>query len=187
MLDVFKRKQKPIKYTCSECNEEHEGLPSMGYKKPEYYFDVPEDEREKRVECDSDFCIIKPSEKSINQHIIYAIRAELYIPVKRMDEYISLGIWVSQSEEKFQLYYDTFEKDQSDFLSFGWLTLHMPYYKTLDDKGHLVSVACDVIGRNNNQRPLVHIQETDHPLYYDSHSGVNLKKAYKISAALMHN
>ena len=179
MFKFFNRKHKPIKYICSECNEEHEGLPSVGYKRPPYYFDVPDNEKNERIDCDTDFCVIRPSESSLNQHTIYSIRTELHIPVINTDEYISLGVWVSQSEEKFQIYYDTFEQDQSDFLSFGWLLLHMPYYKTYSDNDRLMSLACDVIGRSNNQRPLLHIQETDQPLYYDSHVGVSLKKHMK--------
>ena len=187
MFDFLKRKPKPIKYVCASCKEEHEGLPSLGYKLPRHYFEVPENERDERIEHDTDFCVIQPSETSLNQHVIYSIRTELHIPVKGIDEYISIGLWVSQSEEKFKLYYDTFEEDQSDFLSFGWLTLHMPYYKTLTDEGNLLSLACDVKGRGDNQRPLLHIQKTDHPLYYDTHNGVSLKKAYKISAELLHS
>lgn len=186
MFDFFKRKHKTMKYTCVGCGEEHEGLPAVGYKRPRHYFDVPESEREDRVLCDSDFCVIQPSEASLNQHVIYMIRTELHIPVQEMDEYISLGVWVSQSKESFELYCDTFETDQSDFLSFGWLTVHMPYYKTLTDEGNLISLKCDVNGRGNNQRPLLHIQKTDHPLYYDTHDGVSLDRAYDISSALLH-
>ena len=186
MFNLFKRKPKPIKYTCACCGEKHEGLPSLGYKRPRHYFDVPENEREERIVCDQDFCVIKPSEVSLNQHIIYLIRTELYIPVKDTDEYISLGVWVSQSKDSFELYSETFDDDQSDFLSFGWLTVHMPYYKTLTEEGNLVSLKCDVRGRDDNQRPLLHLQEVDHPLYYDTHHGVSLKKAYEISSALLH-
>ena len=186
MFGFLKRKPKPMKYTCSCCGEEHVGLPSLGYKRPRHYFDVPESEREERVFCDSDFCVIQPSETSLNQHVIYMIRTELYIPVQNTDEFISLGVWVSQSKENFELYCATFDEDQSNFLSFGWLTVHMPYYKTLTDEGNLVSLKCDVIGRGDNQRPLLHIQKTDHPLYYDNHDGVTLKRAQEISSALLH-
>ena len=186
MFSFFKSKSKTIKYTCASCGEEHEGLPALGYQRPRQYFDVPESEREERVFCDSDLCVIQPSETSLNEHVIYMVRTELHIPVREANEYISLGVWVSQSKESFELYRDTFEEDQRDFLSFGWLTLHMPYYKTLTDEGNLVSLGCDVKGRGDNQRPLLHIQKTDHSLYHDTHNGVSLKRAQEISSVLLH-
>ena len=89
-------------------------------------------------------------------------------------------------QDSFELYAETFDDDQSNFLSFGWLTVHMPYYKALTEEGNLVSLKCDVRGRGDNQRPLLDLQEVDHSLYYDTHYGVSLKKAYEISSALLH-
>ena len=43
-----------LKFTCSLCSDIHEGLPDLGCNSPDYFNDVPEDERRARGLNDGD-------------------------------------------------------------------------------------------------------------------------------------
>jgi hypothetical protein len=45
-------------YRCEACGRTHEGLPDLGFRWPDAYFDVPESERSVRVKGNSDTCAI---------------------------------------------------------------------------------------------------------------------------------
>ncbi|MBA3711569.1 MAG: DUF2199 domain-containing protein [Pyrinomonadaceae bacterium] len=48
-----------LSYRCSTCGEVHEDLPDIGMDYPDQYWDVPEEERDGRIELTSDTCIYR--------------------------------------------------------------------------------------------------------------------------------
>jgi len=110
----------------------------------------------------------------------------LEIPIIGIEAPFTWGVWVSQSEEKFNEYYNDFGTDQSSFLSFGWLPANLPYYISLDEDGYVESLACDVHGRGEGTRPIIYLHESDHKLFKDQKLGISWDKAIEIATLCMH-
>ena len=47
-----------MSFRCPTCGDLHEGLPHISVDKPDHWWDVPEEEREHRIQLTSDTCII---------------------------------------------------------------------------------------------------------------------------------
>lgn len=158
----------------------HSGVPSFSISKPVYVNDLPERERENRVKLNSDLCEILPSDGT-DDDAITCIRTVLEIPIKGMDEPFTWGVWVTQSRGSFQRYVQTFNEDQSDQSSFGWLPVTMPYYHTENPDGSLLHLECDVNWRGKGARPKLTLWEADHEFSVDQKQGISIEKATKIA------
>jgi len=152
-------------YQCAVCGETHDDLPDIGFRWPDYYFEVPESERDERIKGTTDTCVIDDK--------YFFIRCVLLIPVHDYQQDLGLGVWLSQSEENFGTYLANF--DSSDIGPFfGWFGNSLPFYK--EDTGSLKARARF---QGNNQRPLVELEPTDHPLVQDCTNGISLDRAWK--------
>lgn len=178
------REPRTFEFRCEGCGEIHRGSPSFGYRRPEHLFDVPEAERPDRVYATDDFCIIRPADGEPEDATSYWIRATLDIPIHGADEPFCWGVWVTQSKESFDRYRDTFDDDQSEDGSFGWLSVPMAHYRDAD--GNWPNLKCDVRWGPKGQRPKVDLWECEHPLFYDQRDGISWEQAIAIAAALMH-
>src|SRR5688572_10338693 len=101
-----------MSFQCHTCSETHDGLPHMGCDYPDPYFDVPEEERQRRVFIDSDLCSIDDEQ--------FFIRGVIEIHVHGEDDPFGFGVWVSQKKENFQTYKENFESEEIGPF-FGWL------------------------------------------------------------------
>ena len=155
-----------VSYTCATCGKAHDGFPDIGYQWPDPYFDIPDDERDVRVQSNTDICTID------DEH--YFIRGVLMIPVHNHDQKFGLGVWVSQSQKNFETYianYDT--ADIGPF--FGWFSNTLPFYE--EDTWALKTMAHF---QGNAQRPLIELEPSGHPLYKDYSIGITLDRAWEI-------
>jgi hypothetical protein len=109
-------------YYCHVCGEYHAGLPMA------YGFDVhpallpPPQERDGRVEMDSDLCVI--------DNETFLIRGCLEIPVVDGDEDFEWGVWVSLSAKNCNRtleLWDTKGREREPPY-FGWLMTRLPGY-----------------------------------------------------------
>lgn len=173
--------KKTFQYKCHECGKIHEGSPSFSFKYPIYYFDVPEDEREKRISISDDLCQIEPSLDDADGAIIYCIRVILEIPIKGSNEPFTWGVWVTQSKDSFEQYVATFSEDQSAQQSFGWLAVNMPFYNESAINAPLVNLECEVHLGSLGQRPKVVLWENTHSLAVDQRDGISWEKASRIA------
>ena len=169
---------KSFEFRCGSCGELHRGAPSFAYDKPVYYFEVPEAERGARVHGDADTCVIDDE--------LFFIRTILEIPIIGSAEPFTWGVWVSQSQESFARYLASYDEDQSGDGSFGWLAVTIPGYGELDASGCWTSLACDVAWGDIGQRPSVHLQAADHPLYIDQREGISWDRAIELARLAMH-
>lgn len=178
---MFGLGHKKLTYKCHCCGKIYRGSPSFAYEKPCYYFDVPEDERAERIKIDSDLCHIRPSGTEDSGQDIFAIRCTLDIPIHKVAEPFSWRVWVTQSEENFYRYVETYDADQSGIVTFAWLTVVMPYYGRIPPPDPLENLACDMHWGGKGQRPKIVLHETDHPLYHDQCNGISWEKAVEIA------
>jgi hypothetical protein len=180
--------QKKFSYKCHESGELHSCSPSFSFKYPIYYFkypiyyfDVPEDERGHRIQITDDLCQIEPGSDDVDGTIIYCIRVTLDIPIIGLNEPFTWGVWVSQSQERFEKYVETYEEDQSAEQSFGWLAVNMPFYNGTETGEPLIHLKCDVHWGTPGQRPKAHLWECDHRLAVDQRNGIYWEKAAQIA------
>lgn len=155
-----------MSYRCSVCGEIHHDLPHIAMDKPDHWWDVPEEEREQRIELTSDTCIIDNED--------YFIRGVIEIHVHDYPNDFGFGVWVSQKRENFFTYLDNFDSGGIGPF-FGWLCTRIAYYK--EDTLLLKTMAHF---RANNQRPSIELEETNHPLSIDQRNGITLDRAWEI-------
>jgi len=155
-----------MSYVCSVCGAKHDDMPHIVIDKPDMWWDVPEDEREQRIEFTSDTCVIDNED--------FFIRGVIEIPIHDYPNIFGFGIWVSQKRENFSIYRANFDSSEIGPF-FGWLCNSIPYYK--QDTLFLKTMAHF---RGEGLRPSIEIEETDHPLSGDQRNGITLKKAWQI-------
>ncbi len=152
-------------YICSICGKEHAALPrDMAYKLPGDYFDVPFDEREKRVWLDTgtnpDLCVIDGSK--------FYLRGVLSIPIKGEEDEFRWGTWIEVEKKDFQRYYELWnETDMSNEPSFrGFLSGGIRDFPDSDELEVIVELQSD------NQRPRLTVASEAHPLAIAQREGV---------------
>ena len=152
-------------WKCSVCGEAHDNLPDIGYKWPDYYFSVPESERDNRIHGTSDTCVVD------DEH--FFIRCVLLIPVHDHEQKFGLGVWLSQSRESFETYMENFDSAEIGPF-FGWFSNSLPFYEI-----ETLSLKAMAHFQGQNQRPLVELDDVDHPLKADIDSGISLDQAWQ--------
>jgi len=172
---------KTFEYICAGCGEVHRGAPSFSFRYPSPYFDVPEDQREARVRATDDFCEIAPDGNDPDGHRFYFIRVVLDVPIVGADEPFRWGVWVTQSAEAFARYVETYQQDQSQDGSFGWLMVDLPVYNRAEAGAYLESLECDIQWGAAGQRPKAVLWESDHPLAIDQQNGIDWDRAIEIA------
>ena len=155
-----------MSFRCTTCGVIHEGLPDYGFSYPDYYFGVPEDERDSRIICDADLCAIDNEE--------FFIRGLLLIPVHDQQGDFGIGMWVSQKQENFELY-----KKQYDSVEigpfFGWLSNRVPFYERIP-----INLKTMIYFQGNNQRPLIHLDKEKNPLCDAFHKGLTTHEVWNL-------
>jgi len=155
-----------MSYRCTTCGELHEELPDVGVGYPDQYWDVPEEERESRIESTSDTCIID------GEH--FFIRGVIELPIHDYPERFGLGVWVSQKRENFNTYLENFDSGEIGPF-FGWLCTDIAYYP--EDTLLLKTMAHF---RGEGLRPIIEVEQTEHPLSVDQYKGISIEKAWEI-------
>ncbi|MCF6275878.1 MAG: DUF2199 domain-containing protein [Robiginitomaculum sp.] len=175
---ALNNKKKEFEFMCSECSDIHKGSPSFSHRLPAYALDVPDNEHNERLYYTDDVCVVD------DEH--FFIRVILEIPIIEVEDPFTWGVWVSQSEDNFMQYQETYGTDQSATNTFGWFTVNLPYYKALDSNSFLESLECDVRWGVRGQRPHLNIYETKHELFTDQNESISWDKAVKIAQLAMH-
>ncbi|WP_299700777.1 DUF2199 domain-containing protein [uncultured Pontibacter sp.] len=158
-----------LTYNCSCCGMELSSLPlTFGSDYPEYYFTVPEEERERRVEKTESLCVVD------EEH--FFVRGRLTIPINDYEEDLIFNVWTSLSEENFirtnELWNDADRVNEPPY--FGWLQTYVPTYDdTLNIKTEVITQEVGII-------PRVVVTEENSPLALDQANGITLEKALSI-------
>jgi len=155
-----------MSYRCLTCGQLHDDLPHIGSAKPDIYWDVPEEERERRIQLTTDTCILD------SEH--YFIRGVIEIHVHERPENFGFGAWVSQKREHFFKYQDEPDSDQIGPF-FGWVCTRIAYYP-----GDTYLLKALAHFRGGGLRPFIELEPTDHPLAVDQQNGIDVAKAWEI-------
>lgn len=164
-------------FKCSCCGEFHEGLPlDYGAQFPVYYFEVPEDERGERILVNDDLCVV--------DNKFFFIRGCIEIPILDVDESFIWGVWCSLSEKSFNRVMEIADAEdvENETPFFGWLNTSLPddiYPETL-------SLKTSVHLRNNNLRPFVQLEPTEHPLAVEQQNGITMERVREIAEIILH-
>ena len=163
-----------MRFTCTVCGEDHEGLPDLAFVAPFYYYTVPEAERTTRCLLTSDLCSIDDED--------FFIRGCLEIPVLDRAETFTWGAWCSVSRSNFEKYRDVVDEPHQSRVGpfFGWFSVRLPGYPdTLKLKvmAHL---------RDDGLRPWFELEDSDHPLSIEYKQGITMNRLNQIHEAHLH-
>ena len=161
-------------FTCSCCGEVHEGSPSFGFKAPDPYLEQPA-EIQNEGKLGSDLCYYKDDDGC---H--YFARVVLEVPIHGIEEPFLWGVWVSLSKENYNRYVETYDNPETTDRYFGWLCNYLPFYE------NTYALKTNVIPQNNGDRPYIELEDTDHPLALDFHTGITVERAREIAEICMH-
>lgn len=153
-------------YKCACCGEVHDELPDLSFDRPSYASDVPDSEFDKRVKLNEDLCVVDRE--------FYFIRGVIQIPIRCSEQYLGFGVWVSLKKENFETYLNNYDTpDIGPF--FGWLSNEFKF-------GGKPTLNLKTMAnfQGNGQRPLIELDESDHPLYIVQRDCISIDKAWKI-------
>lgn len=161
-------------FKCSSCGEIHEGSPSFGFRAPDPYLEQSEDVQS-AGELGSDLCWYEDVD---GMH--YFIRVCLEVPIHGVSEPFLWGVWVSLSKETFDRYVETYDSPDINDCYFGWLCNYLPCYE------NTYALKTQVHPRPDGDRPLIDLEDNDHPLSIDFHRGIAIERAQEIAETVMH-
>lgn len=159
---------KPI-YTCSCCGQVYDELPlCFGANYPEYYYSVPANERETRIELHESLCVVD------DQYFFH--RGRLTIPITDYHEDLIFNVWTTISKDNFNkrmnLWSDSNRTKEEPY--FGWLQTSVPSY------GDIINLKTISIEQEVGFIPEIIIIEEGHSLTLDQENGISYQKAVEI-------
>lgn len=104
-------------------------------------------------------------------------RGCIEIPVIGTDEPFVWGVWVSLSEENFELTLEHWDDPDREKLEpmFGWLSTVLPLYpETINLKTYVHTRSMDL-------RPYIELEPTDHPLSIEQREGMTIDRVKEIA------
>jgi len=159
-------------WTCRCCGKQYNQLPlDVALEVPDPWLDIPETERTTRGKIDSDRCII--------DHEFFFIRGCLEVPIIDHERPFIWGVWVSVAKPNFVRILDLWDENirEGDPPMFGWLCNNISGYP------QTFALKTNVYLRNNNARPFIELEPTDHPLALEQHHGITLARVEEIVSA----
>jgi len=162
-------------FTCATCGNYHDELPlCFGAEAPDYYYSIPPEERETRVEKSADWCVV--------DDVLFFIRGRIEIPIIDHTEPLVWNAWTSLSESNFirsqELWHDPLRVAEGPY--FGWLQTVIPSYdNTLNIKTWVHTQTVGIA-------PQIEVFEEAHPLMLDQQNGITLADAQQIVEGILH-
>ncbi len=158
-------------YTCSCCGNYYDELPlDYGSPAPVYYEEASRRERKKRFELKEDLCVMD------GEH--FFIRGCIDIPVIGTNETFTWGVWVSLSEENFEITLENWDnpnREKEVKPMFGWLSSDLPY------ESETINLKARVHTRSGDLRPYIELEPTDHPLSIEQRKGITIERVKEIA------
>jgi hypothetical protein len=166
-------------FKCSCCGEIHEGSPSFGFKAPDHYAGLSEEQKASMGKLSDDFCTVAHDEGTD-----YFIRAILEVPIHGVEEPFLWGVWVSLSKKSFDRYYETYDDPVEGDGFFGWVCNDIAPYP------HPSPRPADVLVQPGNQRPKVVLHKggtaEQDQLVIDQTQGISIARAQELAERALH-
>lgn len=164
-----------MRWTCSRCGAEHEGVPlDWAYESPIYWDGARRDDDW----LSEDLCTWTDDARQRS----YFIRGVLEVPILETDARLGYGVWSSLSENSFgrvcALWDDPTRVEADPY--FGWLSNSLPGYP------ETVNLPLDVVVQEIDMRPLLVLHEGDHPLIQEQREGISMSRVREIAELNMH-
>lgn len=161
-------------FQCSKCDVIHKGIPSFSFDTPALYYDIPESERETRVFLTSESCVIDDK--------YYFAKGLLELTVDGLTERLAFTPWVSLSESNFYQFQDSLNVENASEYGpmFGW------FCTQIDELPDCEGLKTNLIFQDNNYRPLISIEESDHPLSVAYHNSISQELLIRIVEGYLH-
>ena len=163
--------QRIFSFVCATCGQAHEGSPSVGYSSPFYWQESYRTDATGDSRLSGDFCMIERRD--------YFIRCILEVPIHDVEEPFLWGVWITQSEQNFRDYMDTFH-DTPERCTFGYFANRLSGYPDT------LSLHTQVHWQAGNSRPKVELKPVDHPLYRDWSEGISWERAVELARPVLH-
>ena len=163
-------------FTCATCGKHHDELPlCFGADKPDFYYTVPPEERETRIELGKDWCVVDEAH--------FFIRGRLEIPIIDYPETLVWNVWTSLSEDSFRstmdAWNDPLRVEAKPF--FGWLQTVVPGY------GETLNIKTWVHAQPVGTIPRIQVFEEGHALALDQENGITLQRVQQLVEPLLHD
>jgi len=146
---------------------------TFGNDFPDYYFSIPVEERETRIEIKESLCVVD------GKHFFH--RGRLTIPILDHDQNLVFNVWTSISEGNFIKRNDLWNNPErvNEEPYFGWLQTTIPTYgDTLNLKTIAIESEVGVI-------PTIKMIEEGHPLTFDQEKGIVFEKALQVVGVIL--
>jgi hypothetical protein len=164
---------KAYSFTCHCCGKTYDEIPlCFGNDFPDYYFSVPPEERDKRIELKESLCII-------DDH--YFHRGRLIIPITDNPEDLIFNVWTSISKDNFELRNEIWNaEDRTKYGPyFGWLQTIVPTY------GDTLNIKTTAYENEVGLIPTIKVFEDLHPLKTDQENGITFQVALEKVQAML--
>jgi hypothetical protein len=159
-------------WKCSQCDLLHRGMFDLAPNAPEPWDGSPQHAPNSALTLDGDFL---SDDFCVMDGTYFMVRCVLEIPVHGLDQKFGFGCWGSLSRANFEAYVTHF--DDGDYRSAGpwtsWLCNRFCDYIGPDPE------ACLMFPQLNRQRPVLKLQNEDHPLARAQQEGVSPEKVFE--------
>jgi len=168
-------------WTCPCCGRAHNGLFDLSVDAPIYWKGphepLPNSElRSSATILTQDFCVTE------GEH--FFIRCVLELPIIGVPETrFGFGVWSSLSKKNFDLYVDSFDSGVQAHLGpwFSWFS------NRLRDYPDTLNLKCQVHPRDDRMRPLIELEQTEHPLALEQQHGITFDRVLELYAISGHD
>ena len=164
-----------MRWTCSRCGREHEGLPhDLAFDEPAYW-DGGRSDDDRLME---DICRWTDDEGNPN----YFIRGVLTIPVVDDEDDFRFGVWSSLSKTSFDRVLELWDEPASvdEPAYFGWFSNSLPGYP------ETLNLPLDVITQDFEYRPELVLHDGDHPLIREQREGITTARVRELAELSLH-
>ena len=165
-----------MRWRCSRCGEEHEGLPlDWAFDKPAFW----EGPRADGDELTEDTCVWTDDA----DERAYFVRGVLMLPVRDTGQVFGYGVWSSLSERSYTRFLERWDDEDREHEPpyFGYLSNSLPGYPDT------LSLHLAVVTRSLELRPsFVLLSDRQHPLVHEQWQGIDSARVQEIAELNLH-
>jgi hypothetical protein len=169
------------KVRCSACGREHDlSQIEPAFRRPDAYFAVPREERERRINDNDETCLITSTD---GRDLACFVRAILKVPIRDVGTTIGWGLWVEIDHEAYWRVAAVWDDpNQSEEPPFACTVANdIPGYPSTRGLPGVIRLT------GPHSRPsLTLAPDSAHPFAVETHTGVHFERALEWRAWFVH-